>query len=122
KYPHRKADNVGWESRAQVRPSTGTPDQKESYQITRPRMDGLWPADDELPGFRSAMLDFEARCRDVAMRVLSCFALKLGFAPDFFDGAHDPARPDYQSTLRLLHYYAMTPREAEAAGLWRAGA
>ena len=29
---------------AQVRPSTGTPDQKESYQITRPRMAGLWRA------------------------------------------------------------------------------
>lgn len=122
KYPHRKADNVGWESRAQVRPSTGTPDQKESFQITRPRMDGLWPAAAELPDFRSTMLDFEARCWTVAMRVLSCFALKLGFAPDFFDGAHDPSRPDYQSTLRLLHYFAMSPQEAEAAGLWRAGA
>jgi isopenicillin N synthase-like dioxygenase len=42
-YPHSKANNVGWESRAQVRPSTGTPDQKESYQITRPHMQGLWP-------------------------------------------------------------------------------
>ena len=42
-YPLKKALNVGWESRAQVRPSTGTPDQKESYQITRPHMDGLWP-------------------------------------------------------------------------------
>ena len=122
KYPHRKADNVGWESRAQVRPSTGTPDQKESFQITRPRMDGLWPAAAELPDFRSTMLDFEASCWTVAMRVLSCFALKLGFASDFFDGAHDPSRPDYQSTLRLLHYFAMSPQEAEAAGLWRAGA
>lgn len=29
------ARNAGWESKAQVRPSTKTPDQKESYQITR---------------------------------------------------------------------------------------
>jgi len=122
RYPHRKADNVGWESRAQVRPSTGTPDQKESYQITRPRMAGLWPAEAELPGFQAAMLGFESRCWTVAMRVLSCFAHKLGFAPDFFAGAHDPARPDYQSTLRLLHYYPVDPRALGAAGLWRAGA
>ncbi|MBX4378675.1 2-oxoglutarate and iron-dependent oxygenase domain-containing protein, partial [Mycobacterium tuberculosis] len=37
-YPLQKANNAGWESRAQIRPSTGTPDQKESYQITRPHM------------------------------------------------------------------------------------
>ena len=122
RWPHRKADNVGWESRAQVRPSTGTPDQKESFQITHPRMEGLWPDDGDLPGFRASMLDFEARCWTVAMRVLSCFALKLGFSPDFFATAHDPARADYQSTLRLLHYFAMSPEEAQAAGLWRAGA
>jgi len=113
--PHRKADNVGWESRAQVRPSTGTPDQKESFQITRPRMEGLWPGDEDLPDFRATMLDFEARCWTVAMRVLSCFALKLGFRPDFFSAAHDPSRPDYQSTLRLLHYFAMSP-ELPASG------
>lgn len=37
------AGNAGWESKAQVRPSTRTPDQKESYQITRPLMAGRWP-------------------------------------------------------------------------------
>ena len=59
RYPLQKALNAGWESRAQVRPSTGTPDQKESYQITRPHMDGLWPSESELAGFRDAMLTFE---------------------------------------------------------------
>jgi isopenicillin N synthase-like dioxygenase len=43
------AGNAGWESKAQVRPSTRTPDQKESYQITRPLMAGRWPSDRELP-------------------------------------------------------------------------
>lgn len=38
------ARNAGWESKAQVRPSTKTPDQKESYQITRPLMAGCGPA------------------------------------------------------------------------------
>jgi isopenicillin N synthase-like dioxygenase len=52
RYPLVKGTNAGWEYKSQVRPSTGTPDQKESYQITRPRMAGLWPTGDELPGSR----------------------------------------------------------------------
>lgn len=122
RHPLKKALNAGWESRAQVRPSTGTPDQKESYQITRPHMDGLWPDDGALPGFRARMLGFEAQAWRVAMRVLSCFATRLGFEREFFTGAHDPASPQYQSTLRLLHYYALDPAVRDRLGLWRAGA
>ncbi len=116
------ANNAGWESRAQVRPSTGTPDQKESYQITRPLMGPLFPTEEELPGFRNAMLAFESASWRVGMRVLSCFARKLGFEEDFFAHAHDPASPHYQSTLRLLHYYAIPPEAQDALDLWRAGA
>ncbi|HEY9105052.1 MAG TPA: 2-oxoglutarate and iron-dependent oxygenase domain-containing protein [Roseateles sp.] len=121
RHPLKKRLNAGWESRAQVRPSTGTPDQKESFQITRPHMDGLWP-DDELPGFQATMLGFERQAWEVGMRVLSCFAIKLGFADDFFTVAHDPSKPAYQSTLRLLHYFAIDPAQRECLGLWRAGA
>ena len=119
-YPLQRALNSGWESRAQVRPSTGTQDQKESYQITLPHMAPLWPSEDELPGFRAAMLAFETQCWQVGMRVLSCFADKLGFEADFFTHAHDPSSPTYQSTLRLLHYFPTDP--SAASGLWRAGA
>jgi isopenicillin N synthase-like dioxygenase len=122
RYPLQKTLNAGWESRAQVRPSTGTPDQKESYQITRPHMDGLWPSEDELAGFRDAMLTFERQSWEVGMRVLSCFALKLGFDKDFFTRAHDPLQASYQSTLRLLHYYAIPPEAQDKLDLWRAGA
>jgi isopenicillin N synthase-like dioxygenase len=121
-YPHSKANNVGWESRAQVRPSTGTPDQKESYQITRPHMGGLWPSDAELPAFKAQMLDFERQCWTVAMRVLSCFAYKMGFSDGFFAQAHDPEQASYQSTLRLLHYFAIPPQAQTHLDLWRAGA
>jgi isopenicillin N synthase-like dioxygenase len=121
-YPLKKALNVGWESRAQVRPSTGTPDQKESYQITRPHMADLWPSEEELPGFKDTMLAFERQSWEVGMRVLSCFAAKLGFERDFFARAHDPERPSYQSTLRLLHYYAIPPEAQDKLELWRAGA
>ncbi|MFI9780794.1 2-oxoglutarate and iron-dependent oxygenase domain-containing protein [Streptomyces sp. NPDC051956] len=62
----KKGLNSGWESMTQVRPSIGTPDQKESYQLTRPHMDGLWP-DDALPGFQERTLAFEARCREPAV-------------------------------------------------------
>ena len=114
--------NAGWESRAQVRPSTGTADQKESYQITRPHMDGLWPGEPVLPGFEATMLAFERQAWVVAMRVLSCFAVELGFARDFFSHAHDPASPTYQSTLRLLHYFPVDRADRERLALWRAGA
>ena len=122
RHPLKKGLNAGWESRAQVRPSTGTPDQKESYQITRPHMEGLWPGEEVLPGFQQTMLAFEAQAWGVAMRVLSCFAVKLGFAREFFTAAHDPSQPDYQSTLRMLHYFAVDPALRDQMGLWRAGA
>ncbi|MFE6889189.1 isopenicillin N synthase family dioxygenase [Streptomyces sp. NPDC057694] len=117
----KKGLNSGWESMTQVRPSVGTPDQKESYQVTRPHMDRLWP-DDVLPGFQARTLAFEARCRELAMRVLGCFADKLGLPEDFFARAHDPQSAQYQSTLRMLHYFAV-PADAEIpADVWRAGA
>jgi isopenicillin N synthase-like dioxygenase len=118
----QKGRNAGWESRSQVRPSVATPDQKESYQLTRPFMDGLWPDPAALPEFRPTMLAFESTCRELAMRVLSCFADKLGFEQDFFAAAHDPGSPGYQSTLRLLHYFAVDPEAAGLPGVWRAGA
>lgn len=121
-HPLKKQLNAGWESRAQVRPSTGTPDQKESYQITRPHMKDLWPGEDALPGFVPTMLAFERQAWGVAMQVLSCFATRLGFAEDFFTTAHDPDRSTYQSTLRLLHYFAIDPARRDELGLWRAGA
>ncbi|MYS47649.1 isopenicillin N synthase family oxygenase [Streptomyces sp. SID89] len=119
----KKGLNAGWEYRSQVRPSTGLPDEKESYQLTRPHMAGLWPSEDELAGFRDTLLAFEARCHALAQQILSCFAERLGFARDFFAERHDPAGPLHQSTLRLLHYYAV-PEAARGRsdGAWRAGA
>ena len=119
--------NAGWESKSQVRPSTGTPDQKESYQITRPRMQGLWPSRERLPGFADTLLGFERKAWRLAMRVLASFARKLGFADDFFAKAHDHGQDDYQCTLRLLHYFPVAESSGSAGpaggdGLWRAGA
>lgn len=116
-----KRFNSGWEQLTQIRPSVGVPDQKESYQVTLSNMDGLWPTDDELDGFRATILDFEHRCWNLAMEILSLFAGKLGLDRDFFTRAHDPSSSTYQSTLRLLHYFPL-PADADLTGVWRAGA
>lgn len=122
KMPLGKGTNAGWEYKSQVRPSTGTADNKESYQITLPRMASLWPKGDDLPGFKAVMLAFERANWAVGMKVLACFALKLGFKPDFFTECHDPLSSEYQSTLRLLHYLPMTNAKPDDFTGWRAGA
>ena len=121
-YPLRPGTNAGWEFRAQVRPSTGTPDHKESYQVTRPNMSGLWPSEETLPGFQATMAEFERHNWTLGMRVLSCFATELGFEEDFFTKRHDPDASDYQSTVRLIHYLGMEDAKPEDFNSWRAGA
>ena len=121
-YPLGQGTNAGWEYKAQVRPSTGTADNKESYQITLPRMGGLWPTGAEVPGFKATMLAFERANWALGMKVLSCFADRLGFETDHFTVAHDPTEPGYQSTLRLLHYLGMEDAKPEDFKFWRAGA
>lgn len=115
--------NSGWEFRSQRRPSTGTLDQKESYQVTVSRMDrlDLWPTTDELADFEQTMRSFESANHALAMRVLSSFARKLGFTDEFFTERHDPTSPEYQSTLRLLHYLPVDPSNLPS-DVWRAGA
>ena len=120
--PLKPGTNAGWEYMAQVRPSTGTPDHKESFQITLPRMGELWPSEADLAGFRATMLAFERMNWAVAMKVMSCFADRLGFSPDLFVEGHDPQSPEYQSTLRLIHYLGMEDAKPEDFRFWRAGA
>lgn len=122
KYPMLKGTNWGWEYMAQVRPSTGTADRKESYQITVPHMAKLWPTEEEITGFKALMLEFETMNWALATKVLSCFAFKMGFDDGFFTVRHDPSSPQYQSTLRLLHYLPMENCKPEDFDLWRAGA
>lgn len=122
KGPLKPGTNAGWEYKAQVRPSTGTPDQKESYQITLPRMEGLWPDTDTLPDFKTTQLAFERHNWAVAMRVLSCFAAKLDMKASTFVDGHDPLSSKYQSTLRLIHYLGMEDAKPQDFKFWRAGA
>lgn len=117
KYPLRR--NEGWESLSQVRPSTGKRDQKESYQITRGKMDGLWPT--EIPEFSVDALEFERINWELSQRILSCFTDRLDVPEDLFVDGHDKDAPDYQCTLRMLHYFALQSRDLDPTS-WRAGA
>ncbi|WP_304641339.1 isopenicillin N synthase family dioxygenase [Pseudomonas sp.] len=122
RFPLKKGLNAGWEFMSQVRPSTRTADRKESFQITLPHMDDLWPNQALVPEFSRVMLAFEYSAWLLGMKVLSCFAERLGFDRDFFTRAHDRHSPEYQSTLRLLHYLPMQDDAEDDPSIWRAGA
>lgn len=122
KYPLKDGLNAGWEYKAQVRPSTGVADQKESFQVTLPHMQGLWPNNNTLAHFQQNILSMESKAWDLGMKVLSCFAIKLGFEIDFFAHAHDRTQAGYQSTLRLLHYLPLGENTTLPDNTWRAGA
>lgn len=62
-----------------------------------------------------------AQMQTLSMRILSCFALALGFPEDFFESAHQVSESSAQTTLRMLHYYDSTGTTAPP-GHWRAGA
>lgn len=115
--------NAGWEHTSQVRPSTGQPDQKESYQMQfGANMEGLWLPDEVFAGFKSGSLDFMHKCQAVSEKLMLCFALGLGFEPDFFKTAHDISRPETQTVLRLLHYFPVDPNVPVPKNHYRAGA
>ena len=123
KLPLLKGTNVGWEyqiagaARQPARPIKRNP----TRSPCRAWQD-LWPDGNVLPGFKVVMLAFERANWAVGMKLLSCFALKLGFRPDFFTDCHDPLSPEYQSTLRLLHYLPMLDAKPDDFTSWRAGA
>ncbi|KAI0914041.1 oxoglutarate/iron-dependent oxygenase [Ustulina deusta] len=115
--------NTGWEKAAQVRPSTGQPDQKESYQMQYgPAMQDAWLPEEALPGFREASLAFMRKAQAVSQKLMVCLARGLGFDDDYFVRAHDVADPDIQTVLRLLHYFPLDPAAPVPDTHCRAGA
>ncbi|KAI1284478.1 oxoglutarate/iron-dependent oxygenase [Xylaria sp. FL0933] len=116
--------NTGWEKAAQVRPSTGQPDQKESYQMQYgPAMDGIWLPEETLPGFREASLAFMRKVQAVSEKLMVCLARGLKMEDDnYFVRAHDVADPDLQTVLRLLHYFPLDPAVSVPETYCRGGA
>ncbi|KAI6824534.1 Clavaminate synthase-like protein [Hortaea werneckii] len=100
--------NVGWEKKSQIRPSTGFPDQKESYQLQfGANMADKWISPTHLPSFQTDAKAFMHKVQSLSKKLMLCFARGLGFPDDYFIKAHDISRPDCQSVLRLLHYFAV---------------
>ncbi|KAI1753491.1 oxoglutarate/iron-dependent oxygenase [Xylaria castorea] len=115
--------NVGWEKAAQVRPSTGQPDQKESYQMQYgPVMRDAWLPEDSIPGFREASLAFMRKAQAISEKLMICLARGLGFDDDYFVRVHDVTNPDIQTVLRLLHYFPLDPEAPVPETYYRAGA
>lgn len=115
--------NTGWEKKAQIRPSTGVADQKESYQMQFGElMDGMWLPEDAIPGFKDQSLAFMAKVQKVSEKLMVCFARGLGFPDDYFIKVHDISRPNIQTVLRALHYFAVDPTVPTPDGYCRAGA
>ncbi|KAL2826775.1 iron/ascorbate family oxidoreductase [Aspergillus pseudoustus] len=118
KTPHDTKTNNGWEYKAQLRPSTGTYDQKESLWLQRTSQ---WPSEDDVPGFKEESSKFMDKCAEISDRVLSCFAIALGFPKDYFRIANDPHEADCLTQLRLIHYPPSDENALAAENTWRAG-
>ncbi|KAJ9473873.1 Fe2OG dioxygenase domain-containing protein [Pseudozyma hubeiensis] len=113
--------NMGWEKGAQIRPSTGTADQKESMQLQFARMEGMWPSNDDIADFRARAEAFMDAVQQLSVKVMECFAEGLGLPlSTFTEGTVDPGVGDSQSTLRLLHYHSVEGKEF-GDSFWRAG-
>lgn len=116
--------NAGWEKNAQIRPSTGAADRKESYQMQfGANMDGKWLPDTTLPNFQHSALGFMHQVQAISEKLMKCFAYGLGFQADHFIRAHDVRRPESQSVCRLLHYFEVPDDKERGGEVWhRAGA
>jgi isopenicillin N synthase-like dioxygenase len=115
--------NAGWEKNAQIRPSTGMPDRKESYQMQfGSNMAGSWLPESTLPGFKDAALEFMKKAQSVSEKLMLCFARGLGFEDEYFVKAHDVSRAESQTVLRLLHYFEVDSTVPVPEGYYRAGA
>lgn len=107
RWPFVREKNTGWERDAQVRPSTGVADPKESLQLQWFRRSSYWPHDlPGLPEFEDRVARFHSQIHDLSMEILSFFAVALGHPADYFRTAHELEHGDALSTLRLLRYHA----------------
>lgn len=113
--------NAGWEKLKQVRPSTGTADLKESYQIGYgPSVEAYWPSEADCPAFKATGQRFMQQVHDVSMKLMSCFEEPMGFPAGFFEKEHNPSREGCLATLRCLHYHDVTG-QVFPDNYWRAG-
>ena len=129
--PFARNLNSGYEYMTQLRPSTGTNDQKESLQITARigSMDGRWPSTPT--NFKDVAEGLLEKSLQLAKRILNMLQMKAcpHLEPELIANSHNLWSEGGQSTLRFLHYppidvkslrELMTP-DAEGRIHWRAG-
>uniref|UniRef100_A0A7R9ZWZ2 Fe2OG dioxygenase domain-containing protein n=1 Tax=Pyrodinium bahamense TaxID=73915 RepID=A0A7R9ZWZ2_9DINO len=128
--PFAREANSGYEHMKQVRPSTGTPDRKESLQITARAgaMDGRWPQQPE--GFEESARHFLELAHGLGCRILDLLQPRAcpHLEPGTLRRSHTLWGADGQSTLRMLHYMplegaslAALREEGDGSRHWRAG-
>lgn len=61
------------------------------------------------------------RVQGVSEQLMRCFARGLGFPEEYFIKCHDVSRHNEQTTMRLLHYFAL-PEKSDGNTYHRAGA
>ncbi|KAK7753447.1 hypothetical protein SLS62_004522 [Diatrype stigma] len=125
--PGREKTTSLTDAEAVARLRAAAPDLKESVEIGRegdPDHPNIWPPEDgegELReiGFKSTMLDFHDRCKQLHVEVMRAIAVGLGIDEQWFDAYTDEG----DNTLRLLHYPEV-PKDVFQAnpGQVRAGA
>jgi isopenicillin N synthase-like dioxygenase/tRNA(Arg) A34 adenosine deaminase TadA len=131
--PFARNLNSGYEYMTQVRPSTGTNDQKESLQITARQgsMEDRWPSTP--PQFQETTQDLLTASLALAQRILTLLQSKacphLDETPGLIANSHALWGEDGQCTLRLLHYppidlerlQELTKPDDQGRIHWRAG-
>jgi len=122
--PFARDANSGYEYMAQIRPSTGTPDQKESIQITARAgcMDGRWPQ--EPASFQEFAKKFMEKSHALAACILSMLEKRAcpKLKPGTLAAGHNLWSVDGQCTLRMLHYPPIDEPDKMPENYWRAGA
>lgn len=78
---------MGFEHLAQIRPSTGYPDPKESLQLSFSQLPedekACWPSEEDLQGFRGELENFMKEVQEVSKKVLRVLAEGVGLVSPF---------------------------------------
>ena len=74
----------------QIRPSTGTVDQKESLSLSLHTTNDKLPAEDVCSGFTAAAKAFMGKCQALSLQLLGCFAQSLQLPEGFFTLVQSP--------------------------------
>ncbi|KAM0752588.1 Clavaminate synthase-like protein [Meredithblackwellia eburnea MCA 4105] len=117
KNPNTFKQNVGYDALSQLRPSTGSIDQKETINLQLCRPEG-WPSEEDSPGFSKGTEVFMRQIHEVSMRLMDLLEDALGLPSGTLQNACKPDDPESLTSLRSLHYL---PAPAAKTNYWRNG-